>query len=186
MGTGTHFSRAVPINSVQCKRDLICLFNNCPTFITKNFHYIGHHFQITDQKLHNIGKRFCRDINIKLVFISPKIKNIFSFEHAIPCNIKSLVVYEFTCAGCNFCYIGETIHRLATIIKEHTSSDKKSRIYKHLQNPNSKSKYTRSCIIILGTTKPPFLGSVHEAQYTRKHKPDHNKQVQHFDTIFQF
>ncbi len=43
-----------------------------------------------------------------LVFSSFKIKNFFSFKDPIPDAIRSLVVNQFTCAGCNSRYIGET------------------------------------------------------------------------------
>ena len=147
--------------------------------------YIGHYSQITEQKLLNLAKRFCTDINIKLVFTSYKIKNMFSFKDAIPDDLKSLVVYQFICAGCNSCYIGETTRHLATRIKEHTSSDKHSHIYKHLQNPTCNSKYTRSCFTILDTANTAFSLKLKEALYIRKHKPVLNKQVQYFNTIFQ-
>jgi len=50
-------------------------------------------------------KRFCEtDLNVKLVFTSFKIKNMFSFKDRTPDALKSMVVYQFTCAGCNFCY----------------------------------------------------------------------------------
>lgn len=163
---------------------------NLPSQQQPNVHYfklpyIGHFSQITEQKLLNLAKRFCSDINIKLVFTSHKIKNIFSFKDAIPSDLKSLVVYKFVCAGCNSCYIGETSRHLATRIKEHTTSDKNSHIYKHLQNPECRSKYTRSCFTILDTANTSFSLKLKEALYIRKHKPDLNKQVQHFNTIFQ-
>ena len=147
--------------------------------------YIGHYSKITEQKLHNLIKRFCTDINIKLIFTSFKIKNLFSFKDKIPDDLKSLVVYKFNCAGCNSCYIGETTRHLATRIKEHTTTDKNSHIYKHLQNPNCKSKYTRSCFTIIDTANTPFSLKLKEALHIRKHKPDLNKQIQHYNTIFQ-
>ena len=154
-----------------------------------NFHYfklpyVGHYSHITEQKLHNFAKRFCSDINFKLVFTSHKIKSLFSFKDTIPSDLKSLVVYKFVCAGCNSCYIGETTRHLTTRIKEHTTSDKNSHIYKHLQNANCKSKYTRSCFTILDKANTPFSLKLKEALYIRKYKPDLNKQIQHFNSIF--
>ena len=47
-------------------------------------------------------------------------------------NVK-YVIYQFTCAGCKACYIGETKCHLNTRTEEHLGKDKKSHIYSHLQ-----------------------------------------------------
>ena len=45
---------------------------------------------------------------MKLVFTSFKTKNHFSYKDPIPDDLKSLLVYKFTCASCSCSYIGET------------------------------------------------------------------------------
>ena len=71
--------------------------------------YIGnlsHHIQ---NELSKICKKFRKEIfNIKLVFISFKTKNSFSYKHPIPDDLKSFLVYKFTCASCSSTYIGKT------------------------------------------------------------------------------
>ena len=89
---------------------------------------------ITCNKLKHLLNVFCKDVDIKIVFSSFKIKNFFSFKDPIPDALKSLVVYQFTCEGCNSRYIGETSCHFATRVKEHLSTDKNSHVYKHL-NP---------------------------------------------------
>ena len=44
------------------------------------------------------------------------------------------MVYQFKCAGCSACYIGETTRHLSSRIVEHLKTDKNSHIYKHLRN----------------------------------------------------
>ena len=51
---------------------------------------------------------------IKLVFTSFKIKNMFSVRDRTPVALKSMVVYQFSCAGCNSRYIGETSRHFST------------------------------------------------------------------------
>ena len=64
-------------------------------------------------------KLFCEtDLHIKLVFTSFKIKNMFSFIDRTPDALKFMVVYQFTCARCNSCYIGETSRHFSTRIKD--------------------------------------------------------------------
>ena len=45
---------------------------------------------------------------MKLVFTSFKTENHFSCKDPIPDDLKSLLVYKFTCASCSCSYIGET------------------------------------------------------------------------------
>ena len=91
-----------------------------------NIHYLklpytGNYSRLTQIKIRQLCKCFCKDLNIKLVFSTFKIKTFFRFKDQIPTALKSFVVYEFTCAGCNSRYIGETSRHFSMQIKEHTS-----------------------------------------------------------------
>ena len=55
-------------------------------------------------------------------------------KDTIPGGLRLQVVYKFTCAGCNVCYIGETSRHFSRRVREHLSRDKASHIFKHLQN----------------------------------------------------
>ena len=48
--------------------------------------------------------------------------------------LRSRVVYKVACAGCNACYVGETVRHFSTRVNEHLASHRASRIFKHLQN----------------------------------------------------
>ena len=122
--------------------------------------------------------------SLKLVFTSFKIKNMFSFKDRIPDALKSMVVYQFICAGCNSCYIGETSRHFSTRIKEHTVSDKNCHIFKHFsQFPSCKGMYTPSCFRILDSANSFIDLKLKEAFYISKNKPDLNKQLHHFNTF---
>ena len=57
----------------------------------------------------NLCKNFCKEtFNINLVFNSFKIKNYLSYKDPIPNDLKSFLVYKFTCASCSSSYIGKT------------------------------------------------------------------------------
>jgi len=58
---------------------------------------------------------------------------MFSVKHPNSLDLRSRVVYKFTCAGCNACYIGETSRHLSTRVREHLSRDRKLHIFQHLQ-----------------------------------------------------
>ena len=48
--------------------------------------------------------------------------------------MKSYVVYQFDCPGCNYSYIGKTERNLCTRTEEHVCSDKESAIYDPINN----------------------------------------------------
>ena len=51
--------------------------------------------------------------------------------------LRTRIVYKFSCASCNACYIGEASRHFSTRVHEHLSSDRSSHVYKHLQSSES-------------------------------------------------
>ena len=94
--------------------------------------------QLILNKLSKLCKEFCKkNSNIKLVFNSFKIKNYFSYKDLIPNDLKSFLVYKFTCASFSSSYIGETCRHFKTRIEEHIKKDNKSScivVFKHLHS----------------------------------------------------
>ena len=91
---------------------------------------LSHHIK---SKLSKLCKEFCKEnFKINLVFTSIKIKNDFSYKDPIPDNLKSFLVYKFTCASCSSNYIGETCRHFKIKIEEYIRYDNKSHIFKHL------------------------------------------------------
>ena len=82
--------------------------------------YIGN---LSHNNKNNFSKRckeFCTEnVNIKLALTSFKIKNYFSYKGPIPDDLKSFLVYKFTCVRSSSSYIGETYHNFKTRIEEH-------------------------------------------------------------------
>ena len=68
---------------------------------------------------------------MKLVFTSLKTKNHFSYKDPIPDDLKSFLVYKFTCASCSSSYICKTCCHFKPRIEEHSEKDNKSHISKH-------------------------------------------------------
>ena len=78
----------------------------------------------------NLAKSFVKKLfNIKLVFSSFKTKNFFSYKDPIPNDLKSFLVYIFTCASCSSSYIGETCHHFKTRTDEHIKKGNKSHFF---------------------------------------------------------
>ena len=100
---------------------------------------LSHHIK---SKLSKLCKKFCKEnFNIKLVFTSIKIKNYFSYKDPIPDDLKSFLVYKFTCASCSSSYIGKTCCHFKTRIEENIKKDNKSHIFKHLHSTEKKKLY---------------------------------------------
>ena len=142
--------------------------------------YIGQFSNSTKVKLKEICKRFCKETDIVIALTPLKIGKFFSCKDKIPKSLQSYVVYQFTCAGCKACYIGETKRHLTTRIEEHLGKDKKSHIFKHLQeNPQCQSKVNLDCFEIIDHASSYFRLQVKEAMHITWKKPVLNKQVKH-------
>ena len=144
--------------------------------------YIGslsHHIK---NKLSKLCKEFCKEnVNIKLVFTSFKIKNYFSYKDPIPNDLKSFLVYKFTCASCSFSYIGETCNHFITRIEEHI---KKSHIFKHLHSTATCfDSYNSLSFKITDKANSKFNLKIKEAIHINWRKPNLNTRQNHLSLI---
>ena len=75
--------------------------------------FTGQHGIIIRTKLMRLYKRFFPMANLRIVFVpSLKLRNFFRFKDTIPQSMQSLVVYEYSCTGCNARYVGQTARHL--------------------------------------------------------------------------
>ena len=75
--------------------------------------YICNFLHHIKNKLSELCKEFCKEnFNIKLVFNSVKIKSSFSYKDPILDDLKSFLVYKFSCASFSSSYISETCRHL--------------------------------------------------------------------------
>ena len=119
-----------------------CVPDKVSTFYFK-LPYIGHYSGVTQKRIRHLIKRYCNNIDIKLIFSSFKIGNLFSAKDPIPSNLLSSVVYKFSCAGCNACYVGETTRHFSTLVREHLATDRASLTYTNTYN---NLKVTAICV----------------------------------------
>ena len=110
---------------------------------------MGDFSTVTHKKLKHLVDVYCKDIDIRIVFSSFKINNFFTFKDPIPDALKSMVVYQFTCVGCNSRYIGKTSRHFATRVKEQNSH-----VFKHLNgSPCCNRKCSVDCFKIVDSAK---------------------------------
>ena len=143
--------------------------------------YIGnlsHHIKI---KLSKLCKEFCKEnLNIKLVFNSFKVKNYFSYKDQIPNDLKSFLVYKFTCASCSSSCICETCCHFKTRIEEHIKKDNKSHIFKHLHcTVTCFDSYNSLFFKIIDKANSKYDLKIKEALHINWRKPNLNAQQNH-------
>ena len=90
------------------------------------------------------------------------------------------MIYKFTCACCNACYIGETGRHFFTLALEHLYLDKSSHIFK---NFISSERCCQSCSAdyfeTLDFAPTKFQLKLKEAMHINWEKPNSNQQVYH-------
>ena len=130
-----------------------------------------------------IVENLCKEnIPIKLIFTPFKVNTFFSSKDSVISALKLNLVYNFSCAGCNACYIGETERHLSTRINEHPHTDKKLHICKHLQESGQcKELANADCFSILDYSNTTYQRKIREALYIKWRKPLLNKQVKSYN-----
>ena len=168
-----------PCKDSDTTSDGICtLYLKLPYLVLSNF---------AQRKVRTLTKRYCRYLNIKLVFSSFKIKNLMNVKDTVPRSLRSSVVYKFNCAECNSAYVGERSRHLSTRVREHLCTDKNSNIFKHLKSSDKcKKACNDSCFTILDSASTYHQRKIKEALHILCERPVLNKQVQHFDVSLSF
>ena len=124
-------------------------------------------------KFSKLCKMFSKgNINIKLVYNSFKIKNYFSYKDPFPDDLKSFLVYKFTCGSCSSSYIGETCH-FKTRTEQHIKKNNKFHIFKHL-NSTATLYFKR-----IDKANSKFDLEIKEALHIIWKKPNLNEQQNH-------
>ena len=119
-------------------------------------------------------------MDIKLVFSSLKIGNLFGLKDPIPGGLRSRVVYKFACVGCNASYVGETTRHFSTRVREHLVSDRASHIFKHLKNSeHCCALCSVDCFHILDHAPTTFQLKTKEAFHIPREQPSLNQQLHH-------
>ena len=144
--------------------------------------FIGPFSSATQRRIKVITKKYCEDLDIRLVFTSYKLKNMFVVKDAVPHSLRSLVVYKFSCAGCGACYVGETARHFSTRVREHLFSDRNSHIYRHLKDSEScRNLCSEACFSILDSAPTVFQLKIKEALHIEWERPSLNKQLKHLN-----
>ena len=97
-----------------------------------------------------------------------------------PSGLPSHVVYKFTRAGCNACYVGETVRHFSTSVKQSLVSDRASHIFQHLQkSEHCRALCSADCFHALDHASTTFQLKLKEAVHFQREQPHVNQQLHH-------
>ena len=146
--------------------------------------YIGYFSAITQKKICHFIKHCCNDLDIKVVFSSFKIGNLFSVKDSVPDSLRSCVVYKFVCAGC---YVGETCRHFSILVREHLLSDRASHIFRHLKDsPHFRALFSTDNVHVLDHASTSFQLKIKEAIHIQREQPSLNQQLHHVNLKLSF
>ena len=106
------------------------------------------HSSYTGRKISSIINKYCKDLNVRIIFSPFKLSTMFSPKDFVPDSLKSRVVYQFTCASCGARYIGQANIHFSTRANEHLFRDKNSHSFKHISaSKGCRDKCDVSCLV---------------------------------------
>ena len=149
--------------------------------------YVAPFSIVAQNRLRKSLKRYCKNLDVKLAFSSFKIGSMFSVKDPVPVELRSNVVYKFTCASCNSCYVGETSRHLSTRIREHLNRDRTSHIFQHLQQSEAcRNSCSAECFEVIDRATTKFHVKIKEALHISWEQPSLNKQLYHVNLTLSF
>ena len=126
-------------------------------------------------------------MDIKLVFSSFKIGNLFGVKDPVPDGLRSRVVYKFVCAGCNACYVGETSAGIFPHVLESTKSVTGPLIFRHLKDsPHCRALCSTDNFHILDHASTSFQLMIKETIHIQREQPSLNQQLHHVNLKVSF
>ena len=88
--------------------------------ITISLPFMGKESLKIRSNLSKVAKNYFQCCKIQVVFNSSKrLGSFFNFKDKVPLNVRSLVLYKFTCSSCNSAYVGKTKRHFLVRMFEH-------------------------------------------------------------------
>ena len=145
--------------------------------------FTGKHGMQIRTKLSKLFRSHFPQLELKVVFKpSHRLAHYFPFKDRVPLDVRSLIVYQYKCCGCNATYIGKTKRHFQRRICEHLGISSRTRrplmikaqsaIRDHSLDHDHRI-YPHN-FSILTTDQNPFELSIKENLLISKHKPELN------------
>ena len=140
--------------------------------------------------LFKLAKTYFPCCKIQVVFKSDKrLGSFFSFKDRVPLNVRSLLIYKFTCSSCNSAYVGKTKRHFLVRMFGHLGvslstgnkytynpkNNNNTAVLNHINCNNCKA--TLYNFRVIGGAQNDFLLCLKESLLIQLHKPILNKSV---------
>ena len=109
---------------------------------------------------------------------------MFNVKDPVPFHLRLHVVYQFTCAGCNVCYVGETFRHAFVSIWAGTGPLTFSTICKTLTNVEDSVQIVLFSILDIAPDRLQL--NLKEAAHIRWTNPTLNRQLKHAELTLSF
>ena len=140
--------------------------------------------------LTKLAKTYFPCCKIQVMFNSGKrLRSFFSFKDKVPLNVRSLILYKFTCSSCNSAYVGKTKRHFLIRMFEHLGislSTGNNYTYNPKNNNNTTVLNHINCnncnatvdnFRIIGSARNDYLLCLKESLLIQLYKPNLNKNV---------
>ena len=138
-------------------------------------------------KILRFSSKYFSDCRIKVIFkCNNRLKNFLMFKDRIPLNVRSHLLYRYTCDGCNAIYIGKTRRHYLVRVFEHLGISMRTH-KKFTYNPNNNNNsailnhvHGQTCVgkeesfKIIGSAANDYHLCIKESLLIQKNKPGLN------------
>ena len=149
--------------------------------------FLGKHSLELKSKITRFADKYFPTCRIKVIFkCNNRLKNFLVFKDKIPLNVRSHLLYRYTCDGCNAIYIGKTRRHYLVRVFEHLGISLRTH-KKFTYNPNNGNNSAilnhvngHSCtgkeqnFKIIGSASNDYHLCLKESLLIQKHKPGIN------------
>ena len=126
---------------VECKKFLSNIYNPPTKLITANrkplylsLPYYGPESETLYNELITKLSLYYPQVKFYLSLINKStIRTLFNFKDSVPLELRSDIIYEFSCVSCNATYVGSTRRRFKERVDQHLG--RSSRTHRPLTNP---------------------------------------------------
>ena len=148
--------------------------------------FVGKYSNEVKKKLKGLASTHLQsNFKISVVWSSGRtLRSFFAFKERIPMHLRSMILYRFTCDGCNSIYIGKTKRHFLVRACEHLgksfltgkgltynpSYTNNTAVWKHL-NQSSTCQASLDSFDIIGGAKNDFFLKLKETLLIKKIKP---------------
>ena len=153
--------------------------------------FLGSHTNVLKTKLSKLLSNISNNYKPIFVFTTGrKLASFFNFKDRVPTNVRSFVIYKYTCGVCNVTYTGKTKRHMGVRMAEHLGlSLRTGKILKF--NKNNASAIRKHCEFekhtgsydnfeVVGTGVTDFQLLLKESMIINRDSPILNKQVKTF------